>query len=345
MVGVDKLRLLLRITEEQTALQVPSGVRHWFDASGNQNVEGMIGRDGRRDMFVRVNLGKGHLAVEFNPSRLSAPDGGLCRFEDLGLALNCALAVVDAEVGIYVLPEHRSDSAVQRIDVARDFAVRDARNFILALLSIRRPRATRLELHYDPQMLLLSGIVSGNRTSNVKLYVRQGGHPEFADADWVRFETQARDSWLPRLLPEEQRDRAVLFRDLTPENLQRLLKDRWQWSRFGTPAAAESRWWASAHKQLPVTQLRALAAWLYAVEHGQDLGYSKETIDNFHRTLAAIGVPVPVPAHGAAASRRQLQLRRDVPRSMPLSRRSALPPTPSPGLAGWRTALTRPVCE
>lgn len=326
MVGCDRLVVSVRVREMAVALQEPDrgSANHFFDARG-QRIESNLRWSDDSVIHTHVNLGKSTMRVEFNPSRIARPAGGLCRFDELEATFTEVLGFIDAQLGIGTSPEDRDSAVVQRIDVARDFAVDDGRALVQALFPLKRPRATKHSMYLDPKTAMVSGVVIGNRESHVKLYVRDGHHPDLPTKDWLRFEVQARGDWLQRLrdlkggkgLPRSP----VLFSELTPEGCKRLLTERWIWSAFGTPYSTTEGWWQRTISKYGLETARALAGYLFSLEHGLDLQYAQGTLDDHQRRLRQLGVPVhvAVPAVGPRAFR--LLLRTDVPRPARLPRR------------------------
>lgn len=197
------------------------------------------------------------------------------------------------------------------MDVASDFAVDDARRLIQLLTPLKRAYASRLELHYDPKKLSISGVVAYNREG------RLASHPA---RDWLRFEVQARGDWLKYLNPVVLgRTKLITFQELTSGACRCLLADRWARSKFGTPYTADDGWWRQVLADLGQSKARALAGYMYGLVHQVDLGYKD---DNNQSHLQRLGMPasaglLPMPRGRTMC----LSLDSDTPRCRPRSRR------------------------
>ena len=319
MIGCDRLVLLIVIDPDQVALQYPSrGTQDfYYDERGGRLESKLVFTDDAA-IHVKCNFAKNQMRLEFNPSRVEGVNP--CPFDRLPKALGRVLRYVDAELGIAVQSEDAQRAVVKRVDVARDFAVDDARRLIQLLTPLKRAYATRLQLHYDPNKLLVSGVVAGNKESHVKLYVREGRLANYPDLDWLRFEVQARGDWLKYLRADlPGRSNRITFQELTSETCSELLANRWAWSKFGTPYTADDGWWRQVRADLGQSKARALAGYMYGLVHQVDLGYKDDT-NQTH--LQRLGMPasaglLPMPRGRTM----RLSLDSDTPRSRPRSRR------------------------
>lgn len=319
MTGCDRLALRVHIDPDQVTIQYPSrGTQNfYFDEHGGR-LESKLHFNDTAAIHVRFNLATERMRVEFNPSTILGHN--LCPFDQLPRALDRVLRHVHAELGIDTQPNDAERAVVQRVDVTRDFATDDARQLIQLLTPLKRAYATRLELHYDPTKLLVSGVVAGNKESHVKLYVREGHLLNYPDRDWLRFEVQARGDWLKYLREDVPgRSKPFTFKELTSAACHRLLADRWAWSKFGTSYTADDGWWRLVLDELGQRKARALAGYMYGLVHQVDLGYQDHTN---HEHLDRLGLPASsglLPTTRASTMR--LRLDRDTPRTVLRRRR------------------------
>lgn len=323
MVGVDWLHVRFKVTEEQVAIRDVDGMKVFHDRGG-MRVIADIRLDRDTSIHAKLDLGKETLTVQFNPSRQVSTTGGLCPFSRVAEARDLMLAEVDRQLGVFVLTRHRDAAELLRVDVADDFLVHDAPRVIEQLIPHKRAYSSRLDQYRDPNRFHTTGLVVGGKQSHAKLYLRPESHPHHPEKDWVRFEVTARDNWMQRLLPRGSAERRIVFSDLTQENCQRLLHDRWLWSRFGSPHSGGSDWWGRVQRELSTSELRAFCAYLFALQHDRDLGYQRDMVKAYARLLDRFGPP---PGHtrqeDAEAPTQRLHLGRVFPRVLPVPRSRA----------------------
>lgn len=319
MIGCDRLALLIDIDENQVALKAPvRGKQNFFLDQYGGRIESRLTFNDDAAIHVKLDMGKDRMRLEFNPSTVMGEN--LCPFNDVHAALIRVREFVDAELGIGVHDKDVERAVVQRVDVSRDFAVDDARQLIQVLTPLKRAYATQLALYYDPNKLLVSGVTAGNKVSHVKLYVREGRLASYPGRDWLRFEVQARDEWLKYLKTTAPGcTKNVTFQELTGEAYERLLADRWAWSKFWTSYTADDGWWRHVLADLGKSKARALAGYMYGLVHQVDLGYQDH---NNQDHLQRLGMPassglLPM-THGRTM---RLRLDSDTPRPKPRSRR------------------------
>ena len=319
MIGCDRLVLRIVIDPDQVALKYPNrGTQSFYYDEHGGRLESRLRFNDDAAIHIKLDLARKRMRLEFNPSTVAGRN--LCSFDQLPTALSEVLRHVDLELGILTHPTDVERAVVERVDVTRDFAADDARRLIQLLTPLKRAYATRLELHYDLKLLLVSGVVAGNKDSHVKLYVRDGRLARYPDLDWLRFEVQARGDWLKYLhAAEPGRSKLVTFGELTSGACERLLADRWAWSRFGSPYTADDGWWRLVLDELGQSRARALAGYMYALVHQVDLGYQDHTN---HEHLHRLGMPASSALLPMADTRTMcLRLNSDRPRPVLRHRR------------------------
>ncbi len=222
--GIDKLRLGFPIWEpvfksSRWALTTHDGPNGPVVTSGRLK---LIHRSHTFQINVYRCYWGWECSVEFNPARIVDPNGyAFCHPDDL---IDVTDEVVEVVVR-HVRPRLPTDcSVVKRVDVARNFSgVEQPERYLLGLRHVPRPYATREGLWSGSGVpeTLWAGTKSGDM---FKLYDKHRKSPHLAPPGTLRWEVQAKKSWLKRCGGISR------VEDLTPENIDTLVDDRIKWS-------------------------------------------------------------------------------------------------------------------
>lgn len=210
-IGVDRIKVTFPVVE---AARIRSEVQveeaHWHISVG-----------GPGDQWG---------SLEGNPSRVTDPLGhGL---SNPGEALEVLRMVWDLLPVAPAVPFEKA--AVKRLDVARDFeGVENVASYVEALRPLPRAYARRVYLYYEPRRGHAASLVvhGGRSAGRAVLYDKALETMGEVATGTTRFEAQCR-GWTRRF------GHMIQVADVTEEKVIALARDRWKWSRFGTPIAS-----------------------------------------------------------------------------------------------------------
>ncbi len=166
--------------------------------------------------------------IETNPARFADPTG--CSLLDprlVGPAVHAmwlrASELVEPDCDIL-------DANITRLDVSRDFrGITSPSLFVSGLGPIRRPWAKRSFTYNDPGRSNAQTLFVGSGAGGVRLYDQHAAYADKgAPEGSLRWEVEARKDWLARC---DMRHVA----DLDPFRVERLARERWDWSAMGHP--------------------------------------------------------------------------------------------------------------
>ena len=116
-----------------------------------------------------------------------------------------------------------------RLDVARDFVDVDSPTVTLeALVGMPRKWARTGVLHFDPKGLGTQTLsISSGTAGMTRLYDKWAETSGAVPPGTMRFEAECRKPWLKAY------GKIKLLGDVTPERVERLARNRWEWSQMG----------------------------------------------------------------------------------------------------------------
>lgn len=161
--------------------------------------------------------------MELNPARVWLQDGhSPCPSWFLRTAVSRAWeGTVLGELEPLVEPV---DARVRRVDLAVDLQVSDVRFLLLGLFPLHRAHARYVNLRRGRGLTLELGSRSGGE---VRMYDKSEQSKGSVAAGTLRWEVELKGGWL-------KRSRLHRFSELTVENLDRVGRTYWEWSRAGT---------------------------------------------------------------------------------------------------------------
>jgi hypothetical protein len=240
--------------------------------------------------------------LEWNPARQLDPAGySLCPVacvitaaED---AMDRALPLLDPAI------PHVGVAKVRRIDIARDFENVDRPAYVVSGLGpIPRPWARRNLVHYDPARKGAQTLMVGSGAGVVRLYDK-AAETDGKAAGVLRWEAENRRDWCNKYGGISTVD------DINDENVERLGRDRWEWSAMGTEVAAmEAVVEKVMRSGLSFAEQRALLGYMAMRTAGADVRAAKATHAKYRRQARELGVTMEVASDEAASFSARLDL-------------------------------------
>ncbi len=258
----------------------------------------------RKDRGLRTDIAALRVRVEFNPSRFLRH--GLC---PVGHVLPVADAVVQQLQYLFPVAQTRTGCEVERIDLARDFAVARPQEWLEACRGVR-PAYAREQHGYFGKDGALETMVTGSKACRVQLYDKSRQAPSaWTERHNLRWEAQLKDA--------EQASRYGLGRleHLTQERLLQGMERLWAYSRMGDvlvhPTYARLID-ASGHER---ALKRDLIAHPVASAEGFSLGFADEERQKLEKPAQVLGIRVKKGVVGTAVAARRLDFStgREVP--------------------------------
>jgi hypothetical protein len=227
--------------------------------------------------------------VEFNPSRLADPEG----WELVG-ADRVAKLVGQAERrarDLLAPREPRADWRVKRVDVARDFdRVGDGSGLIRALAPVPRPWCRRNFVHSDPRRHGAQTLSAGSGAGMCRLYDKAAETVGKAPEGTLRWEAECRDRWSAKY------GGIVRVRDIKPAAVERLARDRWEWSSMGVEVATSAGQLVQHVRGSGLTarEQTMFIGWLFQQAAGDAWRpASGHTLAKFRRVQRDLGIAMP----------------------------------------------------
>jgi hypothetical protein len=239
---------------------------------------------------VRYQPGSGFFGkVECNPARLNDPEGcSLLSLDRVGLAVGLMWAAAEGIGVVSAVPVE--DWRVKRLDVARDYVGVTVPGFyVRGLMNVRRPYARVVSLYADPARGAAETLWAGSKAGGCRLYDQHQAYAQRgAQAGAMRFEVEARSSWLSKVGIET-------VADLTSGNMESLAAQRWEWSGMGTQitgmANVVERVQGLVHSgELSQAKALHLLGALVAESFGVGAPKSRSTHADYRRWYARLGV-------------------------------------------------------
>lgn len=239
--------------------------------------------------------------VEFNPARVSDPDGvSLASVEEtLGASAAALAAARDL-----VLPESPGDLAsfmVKRVDVARDFSdVLNPSGLIRGLAPIRRKYAKKNLVHADPARNGAQTLLVGNGTGATRLYDKCAESVGKAAPGTLRWEAECRTGWAWRY------GGIASLADLSDNAVLRLAADRWEWSGMSVEVSSVAGVVdVLARSELTEREQCMFLGWLVGRSSAHGYRPSAPTERKFHRLQRQLGLSIgPESLQGVTVSSR-----------------------------------------
>ncbi len=166
--------------------------------------------------------------VEFNPARVADPGGHslasvVDTFASFALALDAASRVVE-----FVDGDDLSSFRLKRLDVARDFHdVFAPSALIRGLAPIPRRWARKNLVHADPARHGAQTLLVGSGAGEARLYDKFEETKGAVPPGTLRCEFESRSDWVSKYGGMSS------LGDLDDGRLERLARDRWEWSAMG----------------------------------------------------------------------------------------------------------------
>jgi hypothetical protein len=172
---------------------------------------------------------------------------------------------------------------VNRLDVARDFATEGTDRWRMHVATLHSPH---WKVHTHGVRNGVPGTVySGNKHEFVKLYDKSAQSRGKAATGTLRFEAQARGSWLKKAGITD-------IASATPEAVEALLLDKWNSSGWGNPISDGHTYAAIAKLPHSAVTKMALLGHLLAAADGQPNGLSATTNTKYNRLAVTAGISV-----------------------------------------------------
>jgi hypothetical protein len=229
--------------------------------------------------------------VELNPSRVLEPGGyGLADPDDLpaavGLAVGAALRVVKP------VDSDTRQWNVKRCDVAKDFVGVDEPGALLrGLASLHRPWSRKNLIHADPTRNGAETLMVGSGAGVVRGYRKDIESKGVAPEGTIRVEAECRAAWA------ENYGGVKFFGQMNGDSLERLGRNRWEWSQMGAEVAGSMGRLVQVVRdsELSARERRSFLGWLVEQSAGDvdEDGMSRATLANYRRFQREIGIAAP----------------------------------------------------
>jgi hypothetical protein len=300
--GIDALKLWVSYEGDPT---MPDSDRHIYRGGSERHVAEVMLDNG---YVVQVSFDqRKQMSMDLNPSRVLDPDDwGLLTPDALPNLMAVVEEAVQSDLGIQIVGE-LADARVTRLDVARDFEVRQPSRFIVALAPYKRAHVRQdHHLWFDGKRDRWTALyIGGKKTSFVRLYIKDRAlSPSSADdSEILRFEVQARRHWLDT-------HGMRTLRDITYESAWSLLEDRWTWAKLGRDVVHPSLLVDRLKREAGLDPVRQLAFLGWVVQ--QQNGHASELPDGWEREFTEILDRVGVPDRVLPEDRWQTKSSRNV---------------------------------
>jgi hypothetical protein len=196
--------------------------------------------------------------------------------------------VLEMATGELVTPAAQEDDyRVKRLDVARDFdGVRDVPGLLLGLSSVHRPYSRRNDLYNDATRAGAQTLMVGSKAGVTRLYDKFAQTKGTAPEGTLRWETEARSDWARTYGHIET------LRDVTPNTVNSLAENRWEWSRMDTEVCTRNEVVARVMRAPALTDRERtfFLGWLMQSAAGHEPITSKATAAKYRRLSRDLGV-------------------------------------------------------
>lgn len=244
----------------------------------------------RCTLFIGVQevpaTGQTWCKLEMNPARHADPEGH--RLASSGEVHQAIKEAMD-RASEWLVPAVPDAGAlkVRRLDVARDFSEVERPEYLIRGLGpVHRPWARRNLVHYDPSKSGAQTLMVGSGAGVVRLYDKnqetRGETPGV-----VRWEAECRRDWVQKY------GGMTDLEDVNDENVERLGRDRWEWSAMETEVAAmEAIVEKVMRSDLSFAEQRGLIGYLTMIAAGADVRASNDTHSKYRRAAKQLGISI-----------------------------------------------------
>jgi hypothetical protein len=180
---------------------------------------------------------------------------------------------------------------VKRVDVAKDFrSVVEPGSLIRGLGALHRPWSRKNLTHADPQKNGAQTLMVGSGAGSVRLYDKHAETHGAVEEGTIRWETEARTDWAKNY------GGVRCFGQLDSVSVERLARDRWEWSQMGVEVAGSMGRLVQSVRDSELTsrERRAFLGWL--VEQSAGLGdddMGSATLAKYRRLQRELGIAAP----------------------------------------------------
>lgn len=309
--GIDKTRIL--VEPDFDTLAVFPFMDRLISRRGNSGsaTSGEVEIPGLLTAFVHWDHQASKLSIQFNPSHITVPLGvGLCPFNKFTQITEIVIRAVFLQGDPHARPVFwkKNDDldspyefeegweksvSIHRLDIARDFKVRDKR-FSLEQLRKIYPSRSRFQAaeqyRNDGRLNTLTYPVSDN-TPKIKLYDKRQERmrrpkPHFPEvaAGTYRFEISVpRQAWV---------DKHTTTLDLfTPSRLDKWIRGKWETSKFWGNLIWEGQSAFDAHlSEMPTSRVNELLGFAHSVRHGVSMNYSSRELRRLRTECRLLGL-------------------------------------------------------
>ncbi len=227
--------------------------------------------------------------VEYNPSRIVDPEGWhVVGVEEALSTIGVATWAVDE----LMRPVDANPSGwhVKRLDVAKDFDGVEHPSELIRGLGLLPRRWCRTNATYaDPKGNGAQTLHVGSGAGSVRLYNKHGETKGEAPEGTVRWETEAR-AWAKNYGGIKVLD------DVSTESVERLARDRWEWSHMGAEIAGSIGRLVEVVSQSGLSQAgqNSFIGWLVKQAAGVDCSdTSRATLAKYRRLQRELGIAAP----------------------------------------------------